>query len=332
MKLVTREISDAKLVIVGKGDEKLEAELRKLIKENHLETNIECAGFTMNVGRYYSEASLFVSTSSSEGYGLTFYEAQAYGLPIVCYEMPWLEVEESGAGVVSVPQENVVLMAQAIIDILKDSDKVKKLGAAGRKHIEEVSSIDIGEAWEGLFNGVYGDDSYFERELTVDELKYKMKILITNLTGYQQQAKYDIKNHRSRELDLAFSDKKDIYDKLQQAYAEKSEINAKLKQTYEEKSEINAKLQQTYAEKSELNEKLQQTYAEKSELNEKLQQTYAEKSEINAKLKQAYEDKTERGERIKELEAELAAIRGSVGYKLMKGVRLVPGNTKKHDE
>ena len=103
-----------------------------------------------------------------------------------------------------------------------------------------------------------------------------MKILITNLTGYQQQAKYDIKNHRSRELELAFSDKKDIYDKLQQAYAEKSEINAK--------------------------------------------------------LKQAYEDKTERGERIKELEAELAAIRGSVGYKLMKGVRLVPGNAKKHDE
>ena len=332
MKLVTREISDAKLVIVGKGDEKLEAELRKLIKENHLEKNIECAGFTMDVGRYYSEASLFVSTSHSEGYAMTFYEAQAYGLPIVCYEMPWLEVEESGAGVVSVPQENVVLMAQAIIDILKDSHKVKKLGAAGRKHVEEVSSIDIGKTWEGLFNGVYGDDSYFERDLTVDELKYKMKILITNLTGYQQQAKYDIKNHRSRELEMAFSDEKDIYDKLQQAYAEKSEINAKLKQTYEEKSEINAKLQQTYAEKLELNEKLQQTYAEKSELNEKLQRTYAEKSEINARLKQAYEDKTERGERIKELEAELAAIRGSVGYKLMKGVRLVPGNEKKHDK
>ena len=133
MKLVPREISDAKLVIVGKGDEKLEAELRKLIKENHLEKNIECAGFTMDVGRYYSEASLFVSTSHSEGYAMTFYEAQAYGLPIVCYEMPWLEVEESGAGVVSVPQENVVLMAQAIIDILKDSHKVKKAWCGWKK-------------------------------------------------------------------------------------------------------------------------------------------------------------------------------------------------------
>ena len=332
MKLVTEEMPYVKLTVVGKGKSELEAELRKLIKENHLEKNMECVGFTMDVGRYYSDASLFISTSFSEGYPMTFYEAQAYGLPVVCYDMPWLEVEEAGEGIVSVPQQDYVVMARTIVDILKDRDRNIRLGNDSREHVEKLERMDIGETWADFFEGIYGDEDYFANELSADTYRDKLKILITHLTGYQQQAKYDIKNHRSRELELAFSDKKDIYDKLQQAYAEKSEINAKLKQTYEEKSEINAKLQQTYAEKSELNEKLQQTYAEKSELNEKLQQTYAEKSEINAKLKQAYEDKTERGERIKELEAELAAIRGSVGYKLMKGVRLVPGNTKKHDE
>lgn len=49
-------------------------------------------------------AHVFVSTSAIEGYPLALVEAQAAGLPIVMYELPWLAIMTNNAGVVSVAQ------------------------------------------------------------------------------------------------------------------------------------------------------------------------------------------------------------------------------------
>lgn len=54
-----------------------------------------------------SGADILVSTSIIEGYPLALLEAQALGLPIFMYELPWLAILEGNEGIVSVPQGRV---------------------------------------------------------------------------------------------------------------------------------------------------------------------------------------------------------------------------------
>lgn len=51
-----------------------------------------------------SKADVFVNTSTIEGYLLTLVEAQALGLPVLMYDLPWLDVVRENDGLITVPQ------------------------------------------------------------------------------------------------------------------------------------------------------------------------------------------------------------------------------------
>ena len=77
MKRIVAEIPDAKLRLVGGGDENLTRAITKLVHDLGLGNNVELVGFTHDVAAYYSKASVFVSTAEYEGFPLTFGEIGA---------------------------------------------------------------------------------------------------------------------------------------------------------------------------------------------------------------------------------------------------------------
>lgn len=77
-------------LVVGDGPDK--QHLEKMAKELHVEKNIIFTGMVnpKEVQKYYQLADIFVNASTSETQGLTYIEAAANGLPLLCRKDPCL--------------------------------------------------------------------------------------------------------------------------------------------------------------------------------------------------------------------------------------------------
>lgn len=74
------------LKIVGNGE--LHDTLVAAIEENNLSSSVELHAATKDIERYYSDSSIFVLTSRSEGFGMVLLEAISFGLPVVAFDCP----------------------------------------------------------------------------------------------------------------------------------------------------------------------------------------------------------------------------------------------------
>lgn len=154
MKRVVEACPEAKMKLVGqevtRGTIKA---LKKKIKKFGLKDHIEICRGTEKVEPYYKEAQLFLCTSSYEAFPMTIVESKGYGIPLVTYDMPYLEVLKSGQGCISVPQDDVEKAADALIRLLKDESLRKTLKEQARKSYEELRGFDLNGAWKCLLTG-----------------------------------------------------------------------------------------------------------------------------------------------------------------------------------
>lgn len=138
---VLEQIPDAKLKIVGSGPEW--ANLNELVRKLDLQSRVVFTGKTVTyeaVVHYFKESEVFVLPSTVEGEAIVLKEAMAAGLPIIAMNVP-------GSGVLSLVQdgENGFLLetgkpsiiAEKIIELLKNPRKRWKMGETGRKWVEK---------------------------------------------------------------------------------------------------------------------------------------------------------------------------------------------------
>ncbi|MGA6128335.1 MULTISPECIES: glycosyltransferase family 4 protein [unclassified Microbacterium] len=90
-------------------------------------------------------AHLFLMTSAIEGSPLTVVEAQAWGLPVVMYSLPWAVPSGEDAGILAVPQGQSSALAAEIVAIAADPDRYAELSGAARRNAERAASLDVGE-------------------------------------------------------------------------------------------------------------------------------------------------------------------------------------------
>jgi glycosyltransferase involved in cell wall biosynthesis len=137
MGYVTREIPDAKLYLIGSGEEELFNQLQELVEMLNLQENVILVGYTMQVEKYYKKAAVFVGTAEYEGQCLTFGEAMSYAVPIVTYDMPWLPFIQDGRGIVTVPQKQYDLLANEVVRLLKNPVLCEELGHRGNNRLKK---------------------------------------------------------------------------------------------------------------------------------------------------------------------------------------------------
>ncbi|MGR2753256.1 glycosyltransferase [Agromyces arachidis] len=96
--------------------------------------------------RALSEAHLLLSTSVIEGNPLTLVEAQAMGLPVAMYELPWVESTKNNDGVSAVPQGSIPELARLVARISRDPAYYRALSeasitAAHRARTHDMSAL-----------------------------------------------------------------------------------------------------------------------------------------------------------------------------------------------
>jgi glycosyltransferase involved in cell wall biosynthesis len=130
------------VLIVGNGNEKYRLYLQRKINELKLSSNIIFTGFYEDVPQILNCMNIYSLPSFSEGFNRSLLEAMACGLPVIATSVGGnMEVVQDGVNGLLVPSGNPVRLAVAITELLKDKEKARRMGLAGRKLVKEKFSI-----------------------------------------------------------------------------------------------------------------------------------------------------------------------------------------------
>lgn len=202
-KKVLEEIPDAKLILVGKCDRNLpfSSENDKTIMDLQTElglsgNNVSFVGEVGDMVNYYSEASVLLMTSNSEGFSMVLNEAACFGVPTVSNYIPGLEdIISDGINGYIVPQDDLETMANRVSNILSNNSLRVKLGKNAKKLAERFSVEKIYEKWVILIETLTANYSPEDQK----------KILHKDL-GFEIQNYKNFANSVCKELNSIFYD------------------------------------------------------------------------------------------------------------------------------
>ena len=125
--IVRQEISDAELIIAGRGKT---THLKNLARSLDIERSVIFVGEASEKQKIeiLSSSWIYVIASTKEGWGVSVIEANACGTPAVAYDVPGLRdsIKHSYNGLL-VEDCNVKALASAIINLIEDNELRKKL-------------------------------------------------------------------------------------------------------------------------------------------------------------------------------------------------------------
>jgi len=132
--------------IGGKGPQELE--YKRLAEELKIDDITEWLGLISQdeVAKEYANMDIAVipSTLESESFGVSAVEAEASGIAVIVSDIPGLmEATQPNKTSLVVERKNSGAIAEAIIDLINDRQKMRDLGVEGRKFASRVYSIDV---------------------------------------------------------------------------------------------------------------------------------------------------------------------------------------------
>ena len=132
------------LLVIGKGEEG--ACLQRQANSLGLEKRVKFLGFVLQneLPKYFSVSDIFVRPSRSEGFGNSFIEAMASGLPVVATPVGGIVdfIDDRETGVFCSP-DNPKSLAEAIMFLIKNPEIVESIRLKAYKRVSSRYSWDI---------------------------------------------------------------------------------------------------------------------------------------------------------------------------------------------
>lgn len=129
-----------------------------------------------------NQADVFMSTSVIEGYPLVLIEAQAMGLPVAMYELPWLAAVRENEGVLTSPQQQPRELARRIAALVEDPDEYTRRSAGSIAAARRTMSHDFGDLYTQLLMGT------LPRELSPEPSFEDAKLLLNLSIDFHEHA------------------------------------------------------------------------------------------------------------------------------------------------
>lgn len=133
-----KQIKSWRLFLVGSGE--LKAQFEEYINVNNLQDFIFLLPPQQDVAFYYKQASFFLLTSKTEGFGMVLLEAISFGLPCISFDCP------SGPRDIIKNNENGILIANNDTDALEKAI-VKLIKNPTLRNEMSQKSIEISSNW-----------------------------------------------------------------------------------------------------------------------------------------------------------------------------------------
>jgi len=146
---------DFHLTVIGPDSPDATAEqLRKSVSERELDSRVTITGplHGQDLSDSLEDMHLYISLSGIEGYPLTLIEAQALGMPVVMYELPWLAVLDGNEGVSSVTQGDLRALADSVERLASDPGLYSRMSAASLEAATRATGHDFLALYDSLLN------------------------------------------------------------------------------------------------------------------------------------------------------------------------------------
>ncbi len=143
------------LVLVGKGDEEAEEEmkLKEQVENLGLTDNVRFLGWRPDVDGIMGCFDIFVLPSLNEGMGRVLVEAMAAGLPIVASRVGGIpDLVTHGENGLLVPPADAGALERAISDLLSDKARRKRMGETGKSICRPYSVEAMVEKIDNLYS------------------------------------------------------------------------------------------------------------------------------------------------------------------------------------
>ncbi len=169
MEGVVQELPEAKLLVLGgEYSSGILKKMEERIAKKGLKDNVILCGYDTDIDSYYRRSELHILTSVSETFPMAIAESKSYGMPLVMYELPFVELvrESEGKGIVSIPQGDINMMAKSIVKILTDKEYKERLQKEAHESLEAFLSVDLKNKWQEIFSNLGNQENYTEEDET----------------------------------------------------------------------------------------------------------------------------------------------------------------------
>jgi glycosyltransferase involved in cell wall biosynthesis len=138
---VAGKISHARFVVVGDGPDR--EELEALIDQLRLRPFVLMLGRRNDMPAQYASFDILVSSSRKEGLPIAILEGMASGIPLVATAVGDVgNAVRTGETGILLPAGDPGALASAIVDLLHDGSKRRRLGSVARQWVESQYSAD----------------------------------------------------------------------------------------------------------------------------------------------------------------------------------------------
>ena len=151
-----RDAPGLRLTMVGGSDagwRGIRAEARRL----GLADKVTCLAERDDLDALWSESDAHLLTSVTESFCLVIAEAKAHGLPSVMFEIPFLELVESGKGLLTAPQGDIGGLAAQLVRLSQDPDLRRRLGEEARESLVAFNDEAVWQSWRRVFAALETD-------------------------------------------------------------------------------------------------------------------------------------------------------------------------------
>lgn len=154
--VLQREDPSIRFLIVGsREDFNYWNRVQSLYRKYGLGGTVDFMDYTTGIADVYRKGSALLVTSQLEGFPMVMAEALGCGLPVISYEMPYVEfMRTPDSGIVTVPPGDIDCFARRIQDLFLDRERYRQLVANARAAYERMVS---GSALERRYAALVGE-------------------------------------------------------------------------------------------------------------------------------------------------------------------------------
>jgi glycosyltransferase involved in cell wall biosynthesis len=141
------------LDIFGHGEKDYIDQLKQLIEDNKLTSQVRINKATNDLRGEMLQSSFFAMSSHTECYPMVLLESLSIGLPVVTFDCPTgpRHIITDGADGFLVEDQNVAAYADKIVSLASDTELLRSFGNHAKQHASKFSNDIVMQKWVSLF-------------------------------------------------------------------------------------------------------------------------------------------------------------------------------------